>query len=649
MIVFDLKSFRTKLLFWLLASFVLPVDALAKQASVDLLPRAFVFEDTNGSLEIDDILDPKIHSQFKAFKDNPKRSYGFTRSTVWVYVDVHNRSDKDQVRYLGSIRPEISTFNMYHVQDGQVQQVWLGGASVPIEDRVESTRLNLFQDEIPKGATKRYYFQVRSDLSVSLVLQSSTRDTYFFQHQIADITHFFYIGSMFSLIIYSIFFYVSLRDRNFLYYSLFGISITISDIVYSGFLEMWGFSFLGHEHAVIFLASSPPLSIIYGISFIQVRQLYPKLFYLGAVLGLVVTGVFLLSIVMPGPLAGSLVMMSQFFSMLYVISVGFHGFRNGNKSAGLYLSGWGLFAGCLIVWIMGNVGSLPKNYFVAFAPIFGNIVEMTMTAIALSFQFNQMKEDQFQKEIATRETDSLRTLVQVVCHDIANPLSVISGSHRVASRFKDDQEKQSKAWDRVGRASKSIEAIINQVRRMQAIKVGKQELVLEPVDVAVVFKEVEFNLEHKARSKGVQLVFSIDKGKRPAFKVMADETSLAHDVVNNFVSNAIKFSDSGCHVWIEAFFRDGKPVIRVKDEGIGMPPDILDSVFSENKKTSRRGTNQEAGTGFGMPLAKYFVDKYGGEVEITSKEAREGDSEHGTCIEVTLTEATENPELQKAS
>ena len=81
-------------------------------------------------------------------------------------------------------------------------------------------------------------FKIRGQLGVSLSLKSLSKNEYIRQHQLADITHFFYLGLIFSLGIYSLFFFASLKDASFAYYSLFGISIGVSDLVYSGFLSI---------------------------------------------------------------------------------------------------------------------------------------------------------------------------------------------------------------------------------------------------------------------------------------------------------------------------------------------------------------------------------------------------------------------------
>ena len=73
-------------------------------------------------------------------------------------------------------------------------------------------------------------------------------------------------------------------------------------------------------------------------------------------------------------------------------------------------------------------------------------------------------------------------------------------------------------------------------------------------------------------------------------------------------------------------------IIEIKDEGIGMPQEIIKNLFSENAQTNRIGTKNETGTGFGMPLAKYFINEYGAEIEIISQEKVNKTDDHGSTF-----------------
>ncbi|RZA10791.1 MAG: ATP-binding protein, partial [Proteobacteria bacterium] len=82
--------------------------------------------------------------------------------------------------------------------------------------------------------------------------------------------------------------------------------------------------------------------------------------------------------------------------------------------------------------------------------------------------------------------------------------------------------------------------------------------------------------------------------------------------------------------------------IRVEDNGIGIPKSILPQIFHASRPTTRQGTSDESGSGFGMPLVKTFVEKFGGDISIMSRDVGEKDEngqdprDHGTIITVRL-------------
>ena len=272
---------------------------------------------------------------------------------------------------------------------------------------------------------------------------------------------------------------------------------------------------------------------------------------------------------------------------------------------------------------------IEKSYYVAFSPLFGNIFEKIFSAISLSFYLKKMKESQLESKIAKAESKNLNSLVQIISHDIANPLTIIMGSALILKKTTNEDKKE-KSIKRIQHATQSISEIIEQVRRIQAIKSGKAQIQLEDVSVEKIFLEVKFNLEDKADAKGIELIFQHPK----EMTVWAEPVSLVHEVLNNFVSNAIKFSEKGSKIYLKAFVLDHIKYIQIRDEGIGMPELIMKNIFSEHEKTSRSGTNHEPGTGFGMPLAKYFIDKYDASIDVKSIEKSDSVTNHGTTFTI---------------
>ncbi|NRA47188.1 MAG: ATP-binding protein [Oligoflexales bacterium] len=115
--------------------------------------------------------------------------------------------------------------------------------------------------------------------------------------------------------------------------------------------------------------------------------------------------------------------------------------------------------------------------------------------------------------------------------------------------------------------------------------------------------------------------------------VLADRVTLGNQVINNILSNAVKFSYPEGTITIKCENSGSEEVVlSIMDQGIGMPDSLKEKLFSLGEQTSRNGTAGERGTGFGMPLVKTFVDYYGGRVEIKTSEKIGKSNEHGTTF-----------------
>jgi signal transduction histidine kinase len=90
-------------------------------------------------------------------------------------------------------------------------------------------------------------------------------------------------------------------------------------------------------------------------------------------------------------------------------------------------------------------------------------------------------------------------------------------------------------------------------------------------------------------------------------------------VLRNLVSNAIKFTNNGGTININAEENSGNVTISVSDNGIGIKPDDLKKLFNISEFITTTGTAEETGTGFGLLLCKEFVDKHQGKIWVESE------------------------------
>ena len=121
--------------------------------------------------------------------------------------------------------------------------------------------------------------------------------------------------------------------------------------------------------------------------------------------------------------------------------------------------------------------------------------------------------------------------------------------------------------------------------------------------------------------------------------VFADFNSL-YTVIRNLISNAIKFTPKEGSIFLEAETLESTVLIKIKDTGIGIPPENISKLFDSKKHFTTYGTNNESGSGLGLVLCKNFMEMNGGTIEVKSEVGK------GTTFLITLP-LCETIDLQK--
>ena len=229
-------------------------------------------------------------------------------------------------------------------------------------------------------------------------------------------------------------------------------------------------------------------------------------------------------------------------------------------------------------------------------------------------------------------------LLKVVCHDIGNPLNVVTGCIHLMEmenpNFSDDAQE---AWVRLKKATGNINQILCDVREVAAASNQKIQLDLQPVSLVDVIEKSVHQLNHRIEEKN--LTVSITNEASPTALVDADPTKLGNHIVDNLLTNAIKFSFPGEKIDLILSESEQGVSFCVRDYGTGIPRDLQQVLFDPNAHTNRTGTDGEKGTGFGLPIVKLYVEKHLGQIEVSSKNKEEFPLNHGTSFSVTLPRA----------
>lgn len=222
-----------------------------------------------------------------------------------------------------------------------------------------------------------------------------------------------------------------------------------------------------------------------------------------------------------------------------------------------------------------------------------------------------------------------KQLIHILSHDLKNPVGCAQSFVEMIETYPEDTEEY---VEYVKMALDQGLQIIGSVQDLMSIKEGKAKLKLNHLNLGSLVGRSLNILQNKITEKNITVTVGVD----PDIFVKVDEVSFINSVLNNLMTNAVKFSFQDSKIEIKAEQTGDLVTLSVTDHGIGMPEEIENNIFNINKSISRRGTDGEMGTGFGMPLVKTFVEAYGGTIKIISKEKNEQNRDHGTKAVITL-------------
>jgi signal transduction histidine kinase len=220
------------------------------------------------------------------------------------------------------------------------------------------------------------------------------------------------------------------------------------------------------------------------------------------------------------------------------------------------------------------------------------------------------------------QIEAKKEMTRILSHDLNNYLSILSGTVEMLQRKnKTADEFAVKSLDRLSKTCVRMADLVKNVRHIQALEDKKQTLEIARTKIIEVLREALGNFEDKMQAKEISVEFSQNANESYSDKyVWAEKVSLLNSVFGNVLSNAIKFSHRGDCLEIDINENEQSIEVVLRDHGIGMSSELIGNVFSHGADTSRLGTESEPGTGFGMPIVKSLMEKYGGKVRLESVE-----------------------------
>jgi signal transduction histidine kinase len=214
-----------------------------------------------------------------------------------------------------------------------------------------------------------------------------------------------------------------------------------------------------------------------------------------------------------------------------------------------------------------------------------------------------------------RELDRMKDeFISLVSHELRTPLTSIRGYVELLEEDERLSDEQQRYLAVVGRNTSRLLDLVGDLLFLAQVDAGKLAFELRPVELDLLVEEcVEASLP-AADAKGIELVSSAQRLPSP---LQGDPGRLAQ-VLDNLVSNALKFTPAGGRVEVRLSAMDGVALIEVEDTGLGLAANEQEQLFERFFRSSRASENAIPGTGLGLAIAKTIVERHGGRIQLES-------------------------------
>ncbi|HEU5037526.1 MAG TPA: HAMP domain-containing sensor histidine kinase [Nocardioides sp.] len=215
--------------------------------------------------------------------------------------------------------------------------------------------------------------------------------------------------------------------------------------------------------------------------------------------------------------------------------------------------------------------------------------------------------------LSRAELAKAHQVLRAVAHDLRTPLAAVIGFTEL---LLDDEElttAQRELSERVIRAAHTMTSLTQEL--VEAVTLGAAPLRSEPVNLSLLARHVVGRHQVLQSAREVRVVITRDPGSDVAVVVRGDEAKLER-VLDNLVSNAVKFSPDGGEVRVSVTDDAGFAEIRVRDEGPGLPAEELEEIFQPFHRAP--GAGDVPGVGLGLTIVRRITEHHGGSVHVES-------------------------------
>ncbi|MFZ6663086.1 7TM diverse intracellular signaling domain-containing protein [Peijinzhouia sedimentorum] len=582
-------------------------------------------------LSLEDFLARKNEFQFSKLT-GANTNVGFTKNYYWLDFAIKNETAQKQYYILETARPITDLVDLYLVDGNGKISIQKSGDNMPFDNRSVEHRKSIFEVEIEPGETLQAYLHLGSDgevINLPLILYSNLeflKTTYLDQ-----LVFGFFYGILALAAITYLFFFFALREKSFLYYSLYVISIGLMQFALDGYFYQYltpDGGWLSLRAVILFAGISTFFLGRYSQLFLNIKQHSPffqKTYYgFFVFVGLAIFG----TLFIPAFLEFSYPVANALGLILLGIIIGaIVNLRLKKvKVDGFFITGIAFLVLGFVIFILNNFSVIENSFWTENSPKFGTGLEIIFLSLSMGNRIRQLRSEKEEMQaLALQKAEEMNEhksyFLSNMSHELRTPLNAIMSMAAELSREAKDDETRRNA-DVIKYASIGLLSSVNDILDFSQIEKGQLNLDIIQFEPRKMLKVIEKNAQQQAKEKGLEFIFTIDD-ELPN-ELLGDPLRLAQ-IINNVLNNAIKFTLEGfVHFDLQVRKNAGGTKatveINISDSGVGIPESKIETIFNLFTQERIDDKRKFGGVGLGLSIVKSLVDLHGGKIEITSKQ-----------------------------
>ncbi|MFV8270215.1 7TM diverse intracellular signaling domain-containing protein [Flavobacterium sp. GT2N3] len=558
------------------------------------------------------------------------KDLGFTDDNYWLVFEIVNNTTTEIRPFIETSRAIVDVAELYVIDLSGKIEFLKSGDVMPFQERSLNSTKTLFRPVLQPKQVTRFYLHLKSDgevINAPIYLKSAEKEL-----EIASFEQFIFgifYGLLFITAIIYMFFYFAMKEKSFLFYSLYVTFIGLLQFSVDGYFYQYFAPNNGwlSSHSVIIFATVANFFLgKYSEVYLNIKKYSLTIYTMFCVLYVLNFLSILTLLIYPKSiqyLYPTANILGLFLLVLILVSIAVVYYKTKKIEKFFSIGIFFLISG-FVIFILKNFSVLPSVFWTENSSKLGIGVEVIFLSLSMANLIRNLKYEKNELNrlalVRSEEMNDLKSyFLSNISHELRTPLNAIMNMiDSISVEVQDDEIR--KNCQIIKYSSHSLLSSVNDI--LDFSKIEKKEIKLEsiPFNPWGVLENLKNNAANRAIDQGLDFQFSKSESI-PDF-LIGDVTRLVQ-VVNNVLNNAIKFTTNGFIKFdIECKIKENNRAclqFTVADSGVGIAEEKMNSIFDSFSQNSIDNKRKFGGLGLGLYIVKTLVDMQHGTVEMESK------------------------------